>query len=76
MELGGFLFLLDLERYYEFFVLDFIVVVIWFIGIIKKFYVYIIVIDGFIILDYEDFGCVFGFYFYQNIDDKFFCVLL
>lgn len=64
MELGGFLFLLDLERYYEFFVLDFIVVVIWFIGIIKKFYVYIIVIDGLIILDYEDFGCVFGFYFY------------
>lgn len=74
--LGGFLFLLDLERYYKFFVLDFIVVVIWFIGIIKKFYVYVIVIDGLIILDYEDFSCVFGFYFNYYIDDKFFCVLL
>lgn len=62
MELGGLSLLPDLERYYESSVPDSIAAAIWFTGTTKKSHAYITVIDGFIILDYEDLGRASGFH--------------
>ncbi|KAG2251041.1 hypothetical protein Bca52824_081177 [Brassica carinata] len=60
MELGGLSLLPDLERYYESSVPDSIAAAIWFTGTTKKSHAYITVIDGLIILDYEDLGRASG----------------
>ncbi|CAH8311970.1 unnamed protein product [Eruca vesicaria subsp. sativa] len=62
MELGGLSLLPDLERYYESSVPDSIAAAIWFTGTTKKSHAYITVIDGLIILDYEDLGRASGFH--------------
>lgn len=62
MELGGLSLLPDLERYYESSVPDSIAAAIWFTGTTKKSHAYITVIDGFIILDYEDLSRASGFH--------------
>lgn len=60
----------DLERYYESSVPDSIAAAIWFTGTTKKSHAYVTVIDGFIILDYEDPGRASGFHSHHHIDDK------
>ncbi|KAL2922676.1 Lon protease [Bienertia sinuspersici] len=68
--LGSLSLLPDLERYYESFVPDYIAAAIWFTGTTKKSHAYVTLIDGFLILDHEDYGRASGFYSHHHIDDK------
>ncbi|KAL2931583.1 LysM domain receptor-like kinase 4 [Bienertia sinuspersici] len=68
--LGSLSLLPDLERCYESSVPDYIAATIWFTGTTKKSHAYVTLIDGFLILDHEDYGRSSSFYSYHHIDDK------